>query len=204
METLRNELIETQKVRADLMKWKLLIVAGIGGAALGFSGGDGGNPPTSAHLALAIIPLACVYVDLLCRHMSLRNKAIGLFIAAGGHQSYHLRDYERFYLEVSETAWSRVSLESVALVGCTVFLSLAIIPIGIMASGLPLWPVPTEWPATLFVGSGACGVLFSWALHARYSGAKARADELSRKYHRVPADDQSPNPSIQRTAPGDR
>ncbi len=37
LDTLRNELIETQKVRSDLMKWKLLIVSGVGGAALGFS-----------------------------------------------------------------------------------------------------------------------------------------------------------------------
>ena len=77
MDALRPELIETQKIRSDLMKWKLLIVSGIGGAALGFSGSNG-NAPTGAHLALAIIPIACFYVDLLCRHLSLRNKAIGM------------------------------------------------------------------------------------------------------------------------------
>jgi len=28
--TLRNQITETQKIRSDLMKWKLLLVAGIG------------------------------------------------------------------------------------------------------------------------------------------------------------------------------
>jgi len=51
MQTLRTELIETQKVRSDLLKWKLLIVAGIGGAALGFFGSSSGHP-SNAHLAL--------------------------------------------------------------------------------------------------------------------------------------------------------
>jgi hypothetical protein len=179
METLRTELIETQKIRSDLMKWKLLIVAGIGGAALGLSGNGGADTPGRAHYALAVIPIACVYVDLICRHLSLRNKAIGLFIGSRDHESNVLRDYERYYAVISKRAWAGVSLESVALVGCTVFLSLAIIPIGILASGLSLWPIPTGWPAMLFMGSGVCGVVLSLALHLRYSNAKKKAEALS-------------------------
>ena len=78
MITLRTELIEAQKARSDLMKWKPLIVAGVGGAALGFSGNN--DAAANAHFALAVLPLACAYVDLLCRSLSLRTKAVGLFI----------------------------------------------------------------------------------------------------------------------------
>ena len=188
MDSLRTELVETQKIRSDLLKWKLLIVAGIGGTALGFSGSGSGDTTSNAHLALAVIPIACVYVDLLCRHLSLRNKAIGLFIGFHEHESKTLRDYERFYLQLSREAWVGVSFESVALVGCTIFLSLAIVPIGILASGLSLWPIATQWPATLFIGSGFGGVLLSVWLQVRYAYAKSKAEQLSKKDNGLPSE----------------
>jgi hypothetical protein len=181
METLRTELVETQKVRSDLLKWKLLIVAGISGAALGLSKSGSGSAAPNAHFALAVIPIACVYVDLLCRHLSLRNKAIGLFIGFHVHNDKTLRDYEQFYLHLSKKAWAGVSFESVALVGCTIFLSLMIVPIGILASGLSLWPIPIQWPANLFIGSGTVGVLLSIWLQVKYSKAKSMAEQLSSK-----------------------
>jgi hypothetical protein len=70
VDTLRTELIESQKARSDLLKWKLLIVAAAGGSALGFSGPEKSD---NAHFALAVLPLACAYVDLLCRSLSLRT-----------------------------------------------------------------------------------------------------------------------------------
>src|SRR4051812_2122717 len=108
MESLRNELIESQKVRSDLVKWKLLIVSGIGGAALGFSG----DRPGSAPLALAILPLACAYVDLLCRHLSLRTKSIGIFIKNCAQSPADLKEYERWYSKLATTAWRGNSLEA--------------------------------------------------------------------------------------------
>ena len=35
IEKLRDEIIESQKARTELMKWKLILVAAIGGASLG-------------------------------------------------------------------------------------------------------------------------------------------------------------------------
>ncbi len=172
METLRTELIESQKIRSDLLKWKLLIVAGIGGAALGFSGANNVN----AHLVLAIIPIACFYVDMLCRHLSLRIKAIGLFVGFQAHENLVLRNYERYYLNLSEKAWKGVSFETVALFGSTIILSLAVVPVGILESHLPLWPIPQEWPAPLFIGSGLCGVFLSVWLQVSYSNAKSKAE----------------------------
>lgn len=76
MSTLRQEIIESQKIRADFLKWKLIIVSVLGGAALGFSGqAVAGN----LALALALIPPACLYVDVLCAHNSLRIIVIGTF-----------------------------------------------------------------------------------------------------------------------------
>jgi len=177
METLRTELIETQKVRSDLMKWKLLIVAAIGGSALGFSG-SGDNGQNNACLALAIIPLACFYVDLLCRHLSLRNKAIGKFIASHDSGDEVLKNYENFYDRISRDVWDLVSFESVALVGCTVFLSIAIVPIGVLASSAePCWGL-LAWPASLFYGAAITGLILSIWLQTRYTRCKSKMDNL--------------------------
>ena len=174
MDTLRSELIETQKVRSDLMKWKLLILAGIGGAALGFSGSTG---PNNSHLALAIIPVACVYVDLLCRHLSLRNKIIGKFIEKHQTNGSLLGDYERFYARNSVDVWKLGSFESVALVGCTVFVSIAIIPVGILAAGGVTSWILYAWPASLFYGAGAAGISLSIWIYILYDKRKKKIDE---------------------------
>ena len=83
---LRNEIIEAQKERTDLLKWKLIVVAGLAGIGFGFfsgaTGTDAGNLQgnETSHLALSIIPLACLYVDLLCYNLQVRMMIIGLFM----------------------------------------------------------------------------------------------------------------------------
>lgn len=178
METLRNELIESQKVRSDLLKWKLLIIAGVGGAALGFSSASPG--PRNAHLALAILPLACAYVDLLCRHLSLRNKAIGLFFEHSFHSPSHLKQYEAFYAKLSSSAWKNYSLESLALLGLTVFISIAIIPIGILTGGGEDWS-PYKWPTGLFYGSGLVGLVSAIGIQLWYVKLKRAARDWAFK-----------------------
>jgi hypothetical protein len=174
MDTLRNELIESQKVRTDLLKWKLLIVSGVAGAALGFSG----DKPSRAHLALTILPLACAYVDLLCRHLSLRNKAIGIFIEKSTtHSSAHLRDCEAFYADLSRSAWESHSLESLALLGLTAFVSIAVVPVGILA-GDESW-CPWTWPTALFYGSGIVGLAGAILIEVWYIRLKNAAQKLA-------------------------
>ena len=65
MEPLRNEIIESQKARTDLMKWKFILVSGLGAAGLGFTGKS--DDSTIEHvtiLVLCCIPFVCAYVDL--------------------------------------------------------------------------------------------------------------------------------------------
>jgi hypothetical protein len=179
MDTLRAELIESQKARMDLMKWKLILIAIIGGAGLGLSGGAPNTASANAPLSLAVLPIACLYVDLLCRHLSLRNKAIGRFIESAPHDSPVLRQYERYYATVSLEAGGGMSFESIALRGCTTFVSLAIIPLGILASGFTLGPGGKIWPTALFVLSGLGGVLLSAVLERLYQKAKRVLESLS-------------------------
>ena len=84
---LRDEIIESQKARADLFKWKIILVAAIGAAVLGV-----GDPLAAGKTAgeddmvskreylLCLVPLVCVYTDILCAHMNLRIRVIGQFL----------------------------------------------------------------------------------------------------------------------------
>ena len=62
----RTEIVEAQKGRTDLLKWKLILVAALGALGLGINGfSKDAKPALSLDLALCLIPLVCVYVDLL-------------------------------------------------------------------------------------------------------------------------------------------
>ncbi|MEO7049141.1 MAG: hypothetical protein ABI091_27800 [Ferruginibacter sp.] len=73
-----DERLQAQAARIDLMKWKLIIVAAIGSAGLGFFKQDGIN---NAFSIIIFIPFCCLYVDLLCRKLSLRSLKINIFLA---------------------------------------------------------------------------------------------------------------------------
>ncbi|OGD69619.1 hypothetical protein A3E89_01940 [Candidatus Campbellbacteria bacterium RIFCSPHIGHO2_12_FULL_35_10] len=75
VDPLRAEIIESQKARIDLLKYKLIAIAALGSIGLGL----GSNRPENAPLILALIPLVCLYVDLLCYHNTMRILVIGQF-----------------------------------------------------------------------------------------------------------------------------
>jgi hypothetical protein len=132
----RNQIVETQKVRSDLMKWKLVLVAGIGTVGLGIQRGDLHDPV----VVLMLIPLVCIYVDALCAHLSLRIQAIGAFTAeyparTGDHEGRFAKDYEGFNDELRTQRGLR--LESLALHWSTAFASVLSLGLGLllMSSG---------------------------------------------------------------------
>jgi len=161
MGALRSQIAETQKTRSDLMKWKLVIVAALGGAALGIN--TSGSRP---EYLLCLIPFACVYVDALCAHLSLRVKKMGEFLA---HSEAVTQDdklehqYEVFLRKLP----SDTRLEAIALLVSTTLLSLVVVAAGFR------WPLSdmVSDPGRLaeFL-SGAAGFLLSlgvWRFHRR-------------------------------------
>ncbi|HMA66767.1 MAG TPA: hypothetical protein VKO20_03015 [Desulfosalsimonadaceae bacterium] len=77
---LPDEILEAQKTRSSLLRWKLLICAAIGSAGLGFT-----SQSSQAGIGLlALIPLTCAYVDLLCANLNLRMIIIGRYFADHG------------------------------------------------------------------------------------------------------------------------
>ena len=97
MISLRSEILEAEKARYDLLKWKLVLVAGLGAAGFGIGGG---KSDVIAQLDLdyliCLIPLVCIYVDVLCLHMNLRIMVIARFIRCTDSGGSGLKDYENF------------------------------------------------------------------------------------------------------------
>ena len=79
---LRDEIRKTQGAQSELMKWKLIAVAAIGAIGLGLPkvGGSSGATPGLRYQVLCLVPLLCLYADLVCLHYMLRIITIGAFI----------------------------------------------------------------------------------------------------------------------------
>jgi hypothetical protein len=99
----RDEIVPSQKARIDLFKWKIILAASLGAIALGLENAaeikGKGEAPSGAHAyVLLLIPLVCLYVDLLCSHLTLRINVIGCYyqyVKRAGKVASH-DDYEAF------------------------------------------------------------------------------------------------------------
>ena len=127
IDKLREEIVESEKARTDLMKWKLILIAGIGGAALGI----GSEAESIGHTSvlLALIPFVRLYVDALCIHNHYRILVIAKFLRTLD-KTADAKNYEDHCLQHRP----HFSLESFALVWTTVGLSIMVTLIG--TSGL--------------------------------------------------------------------
>ncbi len=126
---LAEEILETQKSRSDMLKWKLVLVAALGAMGLGLS-----QEMKVAPLVLAIIPFVCVYVDLLCCNCNVRTILIGTYYATC------CRDpYEGFVARHR----SAFDMEDWALFGSTGLLCALVGIVGLFLTMAPP-PSPTE------------------------------------------------------------
>ncbi len=196
MEKLREEILQAEQTRSDLLKLKLSLVGAIGALGLGFSAGV---LVKNAVLVLNVIPFVCVYVDLLCRHLTLRIVVIGSFlrspVARKASEAELMERYEewaQYARELSrppkknkeqsdqrskpqeegeaERKMSAFDLEDWALEYSTYILSA-----GILVYGLYLAAMGSEL-AVLFLLSGPTGLVATWIGNRKF---KLRYDALT-------------------------
>ncbi|MEH2272709.1 MAG: hypothetical protein V7K68_30520 [Nostoc sp.] len=176
MEAFKNEIIEAEKGRTDLLKWKLILVAALGAIGLGISNPSSTSKPMlSLHLALCLIPLVCVYVDLLCKHLQMRILVISEFFQNSEYRNNADEDscfylYERFCDQVR----SVFNLEDWAQQWSTQFLSVLVI-----VAALILKLQKTDLLVLVF--SGMCGIIFTLVIDKAYENKRKSLKKEARK-----------------------
>jgi hypothetical protein len=157
--SLRNEIVESQKTQADLLKWKLIAIAAVSSISLGFTGADTGGKkadPFVLKLLLCTIPLICAYIDFLSLHVMIRIVTLGTYLKNIGS------DYEAFVSLTRQRGVNPFIFETVALHGSSVVFNLLLIILGAC--------LPKEWPTREYLFSGILGTLSTlgaWILYHR-------------------------------------
>jgi hypothetical protein len=153
---LATEVVEAQKIRADYLKWKIVVVAALFGTGLGLVKTEG-NAQRYADLVLCVIPMMTAYVDTLCLHVTLRIAVIGAFRRNNLAPDDPYREYEEFTASARKRRvfW----LDRVALVGSSEMFALALL------FGPPLIEPNLPHQGAIRV-SGLIGVLLTAALFA--------------------------------------
>ena len=163
IEKLRDEILESQKARTELMKWKLFLVAVIGAAGLGI----GSKPEYVPVALLALIPFVCLYVDAICIHNEVRIMMIAQFLRTRAKGSI-----EREYEEHCKTHRQYFSLEGFSLVVTTVGLSILVLISGYYLAGLKdllaIAPKLGDIVGTVLVCSGSIGMVAGMLFYCFY------------------------------------
>jgi hypothetical protein len=141
----RNEIIESKKSRIALFKWKILIVAILGGVSLGIGQVQGEESEPRAllfftlheqpvHMVIFLIPLICVYVDLLSKHLQIQIFAISKYFQKcdklnGEKEFLNFKYYEQYCEKIRKSfkfdEW--VQTNSTKIICVLVFLSSLVI-----------------------------------------------------------------------------
>lgn len=162
LQSLRAEIIESEKARIDLLKYKLIALAALGAIGLGFSGHQGASILPQSDYVLCIIPFVCIYVDLLCMHNTIRILVVGSFL------KYYNDPYENFIAELGEnTSHPKKSgyffvLEDLAIYWSSVILSGLLALHGIFCAFqkfIPLYELPYEMKGYTFIVVGVIGMI---------------------------------------------
>lgn len=137
--SLRSEIVQSQQIYIDLLKWKVILTAALGGAGLGVNFSKQPIP-----VVFALIPLVSVYVDVACSHVYRRILVIANWFKMWPERAERIGKVtpaESFicgYEHWCDEAWSRSnrpsSAESVAIRAFTELSSFLLLLIG-----LALW-----------------------------------------------------------------
>lgn len=172
---LRSEIVEAQKARTELLKWKLVLTAALGATGLGLGTAEARVSPTTPNLSLVLccIPLLCAYVDLICAHLSLRILVIGTFLR--NRSTGEAAEYEQFAEKARNV--QAYSLEQWASFGSSYLLSLFVGGIGVervsqTVTDAGWWAVAVQsWPYLVAALIGLVGTFAVWRASASRSEA---------------------------------
>jgi hypothetical protein len=176
---LRDEILQAQRVRSDLLKWKLALVGTLSAVGLGLAGS---RQTSHADLVLCAVPLVSVYVDLLASHLSIRILVIGTYFRAGDGYEAHAKRARALKLgggdADSSSKRSAFDLEDWAMTGSTGFLSVVVLLYGVFIAA-----DPSKTSSALsipFLVSGITGLAMSLVTRRSYRARFAAVDRMER------------------------
>ena len=170
-ETLRNEIIESEKSQSDILKWKLISIAGVSSVSFGI--GNTTSVPEAAKLLICLVPLICAYVDLISLHLMIRIITIGAYLKQSGSH------YEQFAFEIrNKTYTNPFVFEAVVLHGSSLVFNIIILGLAFaLLFALPKWP-PAYMVAYAVAGIlGIVVTIFSWVKYTMLAQGVVREAE---------------------------
>jgi hypothetical protein len=120
---IKDAILKGVELRTDLLKWKMIAVGAIGSVGLGAK-----DASPNSFWVLILVPLLCVYVDIIYRNSCMRRDALRSFVIL----NKNLPDYSELsalLLYESDHFKKRVHgrpFEAAALVWSSVLLSVAV------------------------------------------------------------------------------
>jgi hypothetical protein len=207
-EQLRTEIIEAQKARIDLFKWKIILVAALGAAGLGLgetSSRQGDHMMGRPDFLFCLIPLVCIYVDILCSHLNLRIFVIGRFFLWAqrrGVTPLNQKTYEYFVeqartMPVEKNASSDAGqekntqenkLDAFALEDRALHLSSGVTSLLIFSWGVVQKQCSSNQWDFIFIVAGLLGIALSALAHQAYQLRMETLKELVDKTPAPPAE----------------
>ena len=153
---LRQEIVESEKAQADLLKWKLIATAGVVSFGLTNGGANG-------TLLICAVPFVCAYIDLISLHIMIRIITIGASLRSSGSK------YERYIFALrTRPDKTPFVFEAVALHGSSILFN-----IGVVVSGFVL-----DVDYRPFLSAGVLGIVFTVVILWLYSVRLKRVSEF--------------------------
>jgi hypothetical protein len=155
---LRDESVAAQTMRFDLAKFKLVTTAVLGSIAIG--AGTSANTEKLPYV-IGLIPLVCIYIDLIADSKQIQLLVIGAFLKT--QKTGVLAAYEKFCAELRKE--KSIFIDSYAFFYSTAFLCIAIFLFGVGQWQFGGSADSVEIAIEIF--SGSIGLVISYLLNRR-------------------------------------
>ena len=167
---LHEEIIASQRMRASIWKWKLVLLSALGAVGLGIS--LGAAPNCGTPLVLCCIPVVCAYADLLLNHLSIRSQLIGAWKRTRP-RSDDIKKYEDFCRKLGDAGVGHLEWWAVYSSSIAANLGLVIVGVGKLiydfhgTSAVRLFPSSLTFGAVALSGLLGIGVTLTVRRAAR-------------------------------------
>lgn len=155
---IQEAILKGVELRTDLLKWKMIAVGAIGSVGLGAK-----DVSSNSFWVLVLVPLLCVYVDIIYRNSCMRRDALRSFVILNKGKSEYV-ELAKILIFESDHFKKRVNgrpFEAAALVWSSVLLSVSV-------AGYPWLVSVTGLGREALFGAGVLGCVLAILVQFAY------------------------------------